>query len=316
MLRMTASILLVTLSCTAQGAPAIEPDDHKAQPMTPAPTKPKTTLEQVQQAYPGYHAANAGIAVHGLELFALTTDRPVPLDAENLPKIVAIAGGLGSPILEGRDVTRAAIKATKDPTTLAKIALAVEQRGGELLTAPKNDEQRQAKVGPPSIAGNTLTFWLWTSGVGRMLYLARLDLSTGALELGGPPVSQDDRIAKAIEALAGTSLSMHQHAIETLAAACATDPKARQAVLDAAAHHDREETRAVAVDASPACGAAAIESLIKIMEGDAASTVRWKAAKALGEIGDAKARPALEKASNSSDPNVKSAATRALGKLK
>jgi len=308
------AILISLLACSARGS--AQPDD-KVQPMSPSPpTKPKTTLEQVQQAYPGYHAGPAGMTVPGVELFALTTDRPVPQDADNLPRIVAIAGGLGSPILEGRDVTRAAIKGTKDPALLAQIALAVERRNGEILTAPKNDQQKQAKVVPPALAGNTVTFWVWTSGVGRMLMLAKLDLASGALELGGPPVSRDDQIAQAIEALAGTSLAMHEHAIGTLAAACASDPKARTALFDAMAHHAREETRAVAVDASPACGPAAIDTLIKILENDAASTVRWKAAKALGDIGDKKAKPALEKAATSSDANVKSAATRALGKLK
>jgi hypothetical protein len=318
MLRIAGSILITMLACTAQSAPVSgSPDDNKAQPMTPSPpTKPRTTLEQVQQAFPAAHAAVAELKIPGVELFTLTTDRPVPPDGENLPTYVAITGGLGSPILQGRDITRAALKATKDPSLLARVAMAAEQKGGELLTAPQNDQQKKANVGPPVIAGNTLTFWLWTSGMGRMLMLAKLDLTTGALELGGPPVSPDDRLAEALEALAGTSLSMHQHAIATLAAACTGDPKARKALLDTATSHQREETRATAVEASTACGAAAIDTLIKVMEHDASTTVRWKSAKALGDIGDAKARPALEKAATSSDANVKSAATRALGKLK
>jgi len=337
LMQRSAGLILIAaacamLACTARGAASNGQSDDKAPPMTPTnpppstpPTpgapasqgKPKTTLEQVQQAYPGYTATVAGISVPGVELFALhTADRALPNDAENLPRIVAIVGGVGSPILEGRDVTRAAAKATKDAALLAKVAMAVERRGGEILTAPKNDEQKKAQVVPPAIAGTTLTFWVWTSGVGRMLMLAKVDLTTGALELGGPPESADDKIARALEGLAGTSLSMHQHAIKALAAACASDPKARKGLLDAASGHKREETRAAAVEASPACGAAAVDALIRVMEHDASSTVRWKAAKALGEIGDRKAKPALEKAANSGDANVKSAATRALEKLK
>jgi len=44
--------------------------------------------------------------------------------------------------------------------------------------------------------------------------------------------------------------------------------------------------------------------------------VRWKAATALGVLGDAKAGPALEKAAGSDTPEVQYAAKQALGKLK
>ncbi|MDQ3368466.1 MAG: HEAT repeat domain-containing protein [Myxococcota bacterium] len=289
---------------------------------TPTPpsvsTQPTTTLAQVQQAYPGTTADVAAVRVPGVELFALHTERQLPHDAENHPRIVAIVGGLGRPILEGRDVTRAVIKATTDPALLAAVAMAVEQEGGEILTAPKTEDQQLAKVGPPAIVGPALTFWVWTSGVGRMLRFAKVELATGAFEFTTPPATGagDDRVAKAVKALAGTSLSMHQRAIETLAGACASDPQARAALLDALARHPREETRAVAADAAAACGSVTVDTLIQVLEQDVASTVRWKAAKALGELGDRKAKPALEKAATSSDANVKAAATRALGKLK
>jgi HEAT repeat protein len=285
--------------------------------MTPTPpSTAKTTLEQIKRAYPRSNVGPTEITVPGVELFALSSDQPVVLDKENLPTIVAIAGGVGSPILEGRDVTRAVIKATKDPEVLARVAMAVEQQGGELLTAPKNDEQKRLNVGPPAVNGNAVTFWIWTSGVGRMLRYAKLDLATGELAFPPEPGARDERIPRAIEGLASTSLSLQDRAIETLAAACATNEAAKAALLDAAAHHKREDTRAGAVDASPACGAAAIDTLVQILEHDASSKVRWKAAKALGKIGDAKARPALEKAAKSSDSDVKAEATEALEKLK
>lgn len=286
-------------------------------PSTPSlATQPKTTLAQVQQAYPTERADLAALEVPGMELFALYTEREVPQDSENHPRIVAIVGGLGSPILEKRDVTIAASKATKDPVLLAKVVMAVEEQGGELLLAPETDEHRKAKVGRPAIAGSTLTFWVWTSGVGRMLRFAKVDLATGSFDFTAPPVSTHDRIAQAAEALAGTSLSMHARALETLSAACASDSRARSALLDTLSRHNREETRAAAADIAAVCGAAAIDMLIQAMEKDASSTVRWKAAKGLGDIGDAKAKPALEKAAKSSDRNVQSAASRALEKLK
>ena len=317
MLRVANTLLLALLACSAHSGPSNgEPDDDKAPPMTPTQSSmPKTTLEQVERAYPHSEIGRFQIAVPGVELFTLSSDRPVPQDAESLPPIVAIAGGVGSPILEGLEVTRAAIKATKDPETLARIAMAVERQGGELLAAPKNDEQKRANVGPPTIDGNTLTFWIWTSGVGRMLRFARVDLSSGAFAFAAPPGARNDRIPRAIEGLASTSVSLHDLAIETLSAACATDDKARTALLDAAAHHKREGTRASAVDASPACGTAAIETLIQVLEHDASSSVRWKAAKALGKIGDSKAKPALEKAAKSSDADVSAEARDALEKL-
>lgn len=63
-------------------------------------------------------------------------------------------------------------------------------------------------------------------------------------------------------------------------------------------------------------GAAAVDALIHAMEDDKSNTVRWKAATALGAIGDTKARPALEKAAKSESPEVQYAAKQALGKLK
>ncbi|HLL22124.1 MAG TPA: HEAT repeat domain-containing protein [Kofleriaceae bacterium] len=310
-----AGPLLTLLACTG-GPPTNGRTADKTPPPSISGSQSKTTLAQVQHAYPTESVDAAGIHVPGVELFALHIERDVPDDAENHPRIVAVVGGVGSPILEKQDVTLAVSKATNDPALLARVAMAVEQQGGEILIASKTREHERSKVGPPTIAGSTLTFWVWTSGVGRMLRLAKVDLATGAFTLTAPARSNIARVREAVEALAGTSLSMHAHAVETLSAACSTDPEARSALFEALSHHAREETRAASAHAAPACGAAAIDTLVRAMANDVSSKVRWTAAKALGDIGDPKAKPALEAAATSSDANVRSVAARALDKLK
>jgi hypothetical protein len=321
MRRMAGMIAFTLLACSARGAPSNgQPEDKGSAPMTtptPTPTaKPTTTLEQVKQAYPNSGVAKTEHNVPGVELFNVVTEREMPQDKTNMPTVVAIKGGLGSPILTGSDAMKAVIAATKDPMLLAQVAMAIEQQDAELLTAPKNDDQKKQNVGPPKVDGNAVTYWTWTRGVGRMLWPMRLDFATGKSERVVQQVSQNDKVAKAIELLASNNPTMEGAGVRDLAAVCATDAKARNALLDAAAKHSREQTRAAAVDASAPCGTAAIDTLIGILDKDASMTVRWKAAKALGDIGDAKAKPALEKAAQSSDTNVKTAATRALGKLK
>jgi HEAT repeat protein len=74
--------------------------------------------------------------------------------------------------------------------------------------------------------------------------------------------------------------------------------------------------RAGAADAAAGCGAAAVDPLLRAMEQDKAPAVRWKAAAALGAAGDARARPALEKAARGDNPELQHAAKQALGKLK
>jgi hypothetical protein len=284
---------------------------------TPA-APPQTTLEQVQRWAPKVHTvAPAGIAVPGIDIFMVSPpDGPVPPDGMRPYVIVGVAGGPGSKLLERDELMRAAVAATQDATTLARLAMLVHRKQGELLTAATTDEQRKAKVTAPTVIGNAVEFWVWTTGVGRMLERGRIDLATGALDYGRPAPGQDEAIANAIAGLAGTSVSMHAMALKTLGGACASSAKAKQALLDTLARHTRDDTRAAAADAAVACGAAAVDPLIHAMEQDKSNTVRWKAATALGAIGDAKARPALEKAAKSDSPELQYAAKQALGKLK
>lgn len=284
----------------------------------PTPTAPpRTALEQVQRWAPAGHTVGPeALAVPGLELFRVSPPvAGIPADGARPYSIVAVAGGVGGKLLEREEVLRAAIAATRDAPTLARLAILVHQKQGELLLGAATDEQRKAKVTAPAIVGDAVELWIWTTGVGRMLERYRLEAS-GRLVFVPQVASADDVVAGAIASLAGTSVSMHAMALKQLAGACAADPKARQALLDALAGHAREDTRAAAADAAPACGAAAVAPLIKAMTQDGSNTVRWKAATALGAIGDAKARPALEQALKSDSPELQYAAKQALGKLK
>lgn len=322
--------VLLAAACNSKpqgsGTPApSRPDDTGSSKMTPPPpdppptTPPKSALEQVQRWAPAGHTVGAaGVDVPGLDIFMVSPpDAPVPANGMRPYSIVAVAGGVGGKLIEREEVIRAAGAATQDPVKLARLAMLVLRKQGELLMGATTDDQRKAKVTAPQAIPGGIEFWIWTSGVGRMLEHYRLDLARAALEYVSPaPPSANDAVANAVTSLAGTSTSMHASALKTLAGLCATDPKAKQALLDALARHSRDDTRAAAADASAACGAAAVEPLIHAMEQDKANIVRWKAAAALGVIGDAKARPALEKAAKSDSPEVSYAAKKALGKLK
>ncbi|HWU86449.1 MAG TPA: hypothetical protein VN253_04215, partial [Kofleriaceae bacterium] len=205
----------------------------------PPATPPKTTLEQVQRWAPAGHTVGAaGIDVPGLDVFMVSPpDAPVPADGMRPYSIVAVQGGAGGKLLEREDVIRAAGAATQDPVKLARLAMLVFQRPGELLMGATTDAQRKAQVTAPRAIPGGIEFWVWTAGVGRTLMRGRLDPARATLEYVQPPPSTDDAVANAVAALAGTSVSMHAMALKTLAGACAADPKARQALLDALAHH-------------------------------------------------------------------------------
>jgi HEAT repeat protein len=108
---------------------------------------------------------------------------------------------------------------------------------------------------------------------------------------------------------------MHAPSAKTLAASC-SDPAARKALFDALAAHKTEGARVAVANALAACGDVAIDPLIRALEHDASIEVRSSAATSLGAIGNAKARPALEKAANDKEFGVQYAAKAALAKLK
>lgn len=279
---------------------------------SPRSSPPKTVLEQVRRwAPPGSVVTEAGFQVPGVELFRISDGKPLPQDAYPTYMIVAVAGGLGQPILQGDEAMRAVIRATRDPVKLAEIALAINRRAALLLRDPRDIQQRNKGVAGPAIAGNSLDFWIMTGSPGMTLMRARLDLATGKLELGDPASSSDDVIADAIKALAGAN---YEGALDTLKQHC-TDAKARTALFDALANASKEDLRWRAAMAVEACDASAVEPLIKALETDKSVTVRTAAARVLGRLRDPRAKPALEKASREQDAHLASAARDALREL-
>jgi hypothetical protein len=272
-------------------------------------------LEQVQRSAPaGARAASADIAVTGVELFALTDTKPVPDDGYAGGTLVGVVGGLGGKIVEGNELMKAVIDGKPDKKTLARVALRVAQSDAELLDAAASDEQRKAKVRPPTIARNALVFWVWTTEVPRLIERGKLDLKTGALELTDLPISHAKAIENAIASLTGVSVSMHARAARTLAEACG-EPRAKAALLSALGTHPRAESRAEVADVMHKCGPDAVGPLTDTMENDKSAMVRSRAASALGRVGDKRARPALAKAAKSEDANLAWAAGNALKKL-
>lgn len=299
------------------------PNDSSSAPATP----PTSTLEQVKRWAPAGKAVgsvatsqvgSSGVDVPGVDLFMVSDPKqPIPADGTLAYQIVAVAGGVGKPIIEGKvEVLRAVIAATSEPMTLARAALLVHDRAGEVLTKAEDDRQRKAQVAPPVARGDAIIFFMRTSGMGRELLRGRLELQSATLELASPPVAQGDAIANAISALAGTNLSLQRTAIATLSAACATDPAARKGLIDAIGKLANDELRGLAAVGAGACGVDAVDTLIRVLEHDKSVLVQSQAAAGLGKIGNAKARPALTKAAASADPGVSWTAKKALESLK
>jgi hypothetical protein len=226
-----------------------------------------------------------------------------------------VVGGPGGKLVEGRDLVRAVVEAKPGAPTLARVAMWLAQDDGELLTKATTPEQKKAKVTAPTIKGETLTFWVWTTDDPRLLERGTVNLATGAVELGPAPAKPDVLISNAIKTLLGDSVRRHARALDVLAATCA-NPRSRQSLLAALSSHPRDRTRAAATDVIHKCGAATVDPLIYSMENDKSAMVRTRAAGALGRVGEPRARPALARAARSDDANLVWAAKNSLGKLK
>src|SRR5262245_36664784 len=77
-----------------------------APPPAAAKPTPHSVLEQIQQWAPqGSKVAPAELQVPGIELFAVG-DPGTPADEHGMGKLVGVSGGVGGPILEGRDLLK------------------------------------------------------------------------------------------------------------------------------------------------------------------------------------------------------------------
>jgi hypothetical protein len=292
------------------------------QPPAPPQNPPTTTTEQVKRWAP------AGASVvdvrargeadlelpPGVDVFMVTPPNQAPVaDGQSHFSVVAIAGGVGNPILDDKGAILAAVaKTTKDAQKLARIGLLVNGRDDSPLKSASDDAQRKAGVKAPAIANNAIEFWIFSGSPGRNLYHCTLDLATGALILGGGAGASSGVVDAAVSALKSSNPAAFQQALDALAAACPTDPAAKKLLFDTLANHANENARAAAAFSAPKCGHDALAPLIHSLEHDKSRIVRGKVAFALADLGDKAAIPALEKAKTT---DIASAAGIALDKL-
>jgi hypothetical protein len=282
---------------------------------TGSAVKPASELAQLQQWAPsGAKLVPADLQVPGIALFQMADAKPSADDESLSPKLVGVAGGPGGKILDGRDLVRAVIEAKAPPAALAQVAMWVALDDGKLLSAATTRQQRKAKVGPPAITGNALSFWATTTDVPPLLEHGKVDLATGMLDLVPQPRPLKIVIANAMTTLDSVAVSRHVAAIKALAQVC-SDPRARQVLLAALGNHPRDKARAAIADEAHRCGPPVVDGLINAMERDHSGLVRREAAAALGRIGDPRARPALAKAVRGEDANLAYTAGNALKKL-
>ncbi|HSN29317.1 MAG TPA: HEAT repeat domain-containing protein [Kofleriaceae bacterium] len=335
----TALVLLLG-ACAGDGGPPkaapvnppitqpVSPSPGSAMTQPPAPqTPPTTTAEQVKRWAPAGSSvvdvrargeADLDLAP-GVDVFMVTPQGGPPIpDRETSFSVVAVVGGVGSPILEDKAAILAAVaKTTKDPQKLARVGLLLNGRDDSPLASPENDQQKKAGVKAPAIAGNAIDFWTFSGAPSRNLYHYSLDLSTAALttstSVGGATAGSSGVIASAKSAIDSGNPAAFQQALDAVAAACASDHAAKKFLFDTLASHAREDVRAAAAYSAPKCGHDALGPLITSLEHDKSRIVRGKAAFAIAEIGDKKAIPALEKATTT---DIAGAANIALDQLK
>lgn len=290
-----------------------------------APAAPATPMALVQQwgaanlhvPVEGLHVAPPDVKASGVELYWVSDGRPESeADGDAASQLVGVVGGVTGKIVEGRELLLAVIAGKPAAKDLARIALGVAQRDGDVLDKAEGPEQQKAKVTPPATKGNTLSFWVYTREVPRSLEHGQLDLTTGVLALAPPPgMSKDPLLSWAIATLNGPTVKRHAAAAGVLVENC-KEPRAIQALNNAVAGHPRAKTRVSVMEQIHRCGAPAVNALVAALDEDKSSVARQAAAVALGRIGDGKARAALAKASRSEDANLAYAAKTALGKLK
>ncbi|HEY0194453.1 MAG TPA: HEAT repeat domain-containing protein [Kofleriaceae bacterium] len=256
-----------------------------------------------------------GVTIGGVELFWVSDSRPAGDDnGEGEVRLVGVVGGVTGKIVEDRELMLAVIAAKPAAKDLAKVALGMAQRDGDVLDRADGPDQKAAKVGPPAASGNALAFWVLTSESPRSLEHGQLDLTTGKLELTPPAMPEAKIIDQAILSLDGPTVKRHAAAAGVLADHC-QNARALQALQNALSGHPRVRTRVAVTEQIHRCGPPAIDALLAALDQDKSSVVRQGAAVALGRLGDGRARAALAKASRSEDANLAYAAKSALGKL-
>jgi HEAT repeat protein len=171
-------------------------------------------------------------------------------------------------------------------------------------------------VTAPRIAGRTLEFFFQRRDMGGVeLLRASVNLDRPTLQTAVAGAGAGDPVAQARAALASDNPGSESAAIDALVERCGAG--AAGLLAETARTHKRPTTRAQASLALGRChDGDSVAALTGVLAGDADAQVRGRAASALGVIGDAAARPALERALSDSDPGVQYIAKKALKKLK
>lgn len=313
-------------------------------PANPGASKPAIgnhamdTLEQVK-SWAGTDAAVMpveDIQVPGMRFFWIGQSGP---SGPERGKGVAVIDGADR-WLEGKDAMRAALdRKVTDPALLARLSLLLLEDGGtpitdlgdtQALPATAVEDARQAGVTPPQMRGSgqnqVLEYWSYFRRLSRpSMMRSRLDLS--ALQVTRSSLAEiqaqgADLVVQAEAWLGSPDINTRRKGVEQLAANCA-DARAAQALARVVTGHAQADTRALAAQMSKGCrGAGAStshvgEALVKALGNDASAEVRQWAASSLGELGDASARAALEKAQASdADEGVRLMAQMAARKLR
>jgi hypothetical protein len=172
-------------------APTSQPSSEGS--AMPAPkNSPATTMEQVQRWAPKGASVvdvrargDADLEIGaGVDVFMVTPpNQGAPVaDGRGRFSVVAIAGGVGNPILEDKAAILAAVaKTTNDAQKLARVGLLLDGRDDTPLQGASNEVQRKAGVAAPAIVGDAIQFWIFSGSPGRNLYRCSLDLATGVL---------------------------------------------------------------------------------------------------------------------------------------
>ena len=248
-----------------------------------------------------------------------------PAGAQDLDRGLGVVSRDDATFLRGNDGMKAVIDTgTQDALVLARAAMNLLEKGGEPITDIERleadyarREARDAKVTPPAIAGTKLVYWSYYRPLSRPgLLRSTVDLATLEVKRS-TPADDEDPVDRALRNLATDNDSLRRNAIEALVKACA-DPRAPKALAETLRSHAKPDARALAAENLAKChDADAVPALIAALEKDTHSDVRSWCISALVEIGDPRARAALERAaSNDPDEGIRKMAERWLKKLK
>jgi hypothetical protein len=195
----TFALITLLAACGGDGPPkagsANAPNTQSGSAMPAPQNSPATTIEQVRRWAPkGARVVDVGARGEGdlelgpgVDVFMVTPPNQGPPVADGRAQfsVVAIAGGLGNPILEDKSAILAAVaKTTQDAQKLARVGLLVNGRDDTPLQGAANEMQRKAGVKAPAVVENAIQFWIFSGSPGRNLYQCSLDLSTGVLTVG------------------------------------------------------------------------------------------------------------------------------------